>query len=109
MVDNDVSNLDVLDYVLLICLLKVIYVTLDSQPIKAKFVFYCESFGSTALEVIEDLVEISLSLSELIGDQVEQTIVEGVIPEDDSCHCAENVVVVADEDIAAIARRCKSG
>ena len=66
MVDNDVSNFYVLDYVLLICLLEVTYVALDGQPIEAEFIFDYESFGSTALEVVEDLVEISLSLSELI-------------------------------------------
>ena len=47
MVNDYVSNFNVLHNILLICLFQVIYIAFDCQPVQTEFVLYCKSLRPT--------------------------------------------------------------
>lgn len=79
------------------------HIFFDSKPIQAKFLFDSKSLRTASSQICEYFIEIVLSLPELIGYQIEQTIVKCVVSEYNGSNRTQNIIIVADEFIAAFA------
>jgi hypothetical protein len=83
------------------------HVAFDGEPVQAELFLDCEFFRAAAFEKVENFAELIFSAFVFIGDDVEEGVVEGMISEDDGGDRAENVIVVADESVAALPRLSK--